>query len=55
MEETKQQTVVVVEMNGFSEEDVWKRTGIGTDHHMVGVRGQEEEKKSRSCPQVWEF
>ena len=45
VEETEQQMVVVVEMNRFSEENVWKRTAVGTGRHMVGVRGGEEEKK----------
>ena len=40
VEEMDQQMVVVVEVNGFSKEDVWKRTGVGTGHHMVGVRGE---------------
>ena len=45
VEETEHQMVVVVEVNGFSKEDVWKRTVIGTRHHMVRVRGEEKENE----------
>ena len=45
VEETEHQMVVVVEVNGFSKEDVWRRTVIGTRHHMVRVRGEEKENE----------
>ena len=39
----KGKMVVVVWMNGFSEKDVWKRTGIVTGP-MVGFRGEKQEE-----------
>lgn len=50
VDETEEQMVLVVEMNGFSEENGWKRSGIRTGHHTIGVMEEEGETKEQKLP-----
>ena len=40
--------VGVVEIKGFSKEDLWKRTGIGTGHDLSESGGKWREMRSLS-------